>query len=119
MPEQIEGIEDHIVATAAHQLSELGPAISADANQFAVQNGVFDRQRSESCAERSKAFVLNMLPANQAAAPVFDISNGTEPVMLQLEEPVLMVKRSRDSRRIDRGDAGQHCFNYRGCRMAR
>ncbi len=34
--------------------------------------------------------------------------------MLQLEEPIVVVKWSRYSCRIDRGNTGQHSFNYLG-----
>ena len=41
---------------------------------------------------------------------VFDISKRPKTIMLQLENPILMVKRSRDSRRVDGLDAGQHAL---------
>jgi hypothetical protein len=43
----------------------------------------------------------DLLAADQAAAAVFDVGQSPEAVMLQLEEPIVVVKWSRDARRID------------------
>lgn len=108
MPEQIESIEDDILASASHQLKELTPAVSAETGQLPIEDGILDRQGRYSCAKSGEAFADDLLPTDQFAPTVFDVRQRPETVVLQLEEPVGMVKRSRDSGRVDRLNAWQH-----------
>jgi hypothetical protein len=45
VPEQIESIETHILASA-HQRRELAATAGVEANQLTIENGIFDRQRA-------------------------------------------------------------------------
>src|SRR5579864_6509864 len=97
VPEQIEGVEDRLAASFPHQLYKLAAAISAKANQLAIENRVRDRQVCQGCRECTEGFVDDLLAADQSAGTVFNVGQRPKAVMLQLENPIQMIERLRDS----------------------
>ena len=86
MPEQIERVEDRVTTPCPHQVDELAAAISAEANQLAIENRVRDRQVCQGCSECTEGFVNDLLAADQSAGTVFNVGQRPKAVMLSVQK---------------------------------
>jgi hypothetical protein len=64
--------------------------------------------------ERGKALVDDLLAADQLAGAILYIGESAEAVVLQFENPVLVVKGRGDVGGIDWIYPGQYHYNYLG-----
>src|SRR5207253_1196895 len=90
-PQQIEGVEVLQTATP-HQVIEERLAVAAEVHNLAVKNSLVMHRCADGCAEFWKCLEYVPVPRDEATLPGFDVGQGAKPVVLQLENPVLMVE---------------------------
>ena len=66
-----------------------------------------------------RQFPVSEIPVSVRRMVSRPVGDGSEPIMLQLEDPILVVKCGGDTKRIDRLDVRQHALNYPGHRGLR
>jgi hypothetical protein len=106
-PEQIPGIKTGVPAATAHKLQELA-AVRPSRMAFVTGNA------ATAALERGKALVDDLLAADQLAGAILYIGESAEAVVLQFENPVLVVKGRGDVGGIDWIYPGQYHYNYLG-----
>src|SRR5215472_18684942 len=102
-PQQVECIERNL-GLSAHQRPELTLAFSVEADDFTVQ----DRrcvQLRKGLTQGCERFVLVVLAGDERTRVVANVSQRTEAVMLDLEQPVWVVERSGYKGQLHRNDA--------------
>jgi hypothetical protein len=74
---------------AAQQGKELGPAISIEVDDFAVEDSVGDVKRTrDHVAQNTERLVRIPLPGHETCAPVLHVNQRTEAIVLSLEQSV-------------------------------
>jgi len=87
--QQVEGDEARLVLSK-QQFVELGLAVAVETHDLAVEDDRALELVGEGFRECAERFELVSIARDELAAPVLDVSQGTEAVVLDLEQPVLM-----------------------------
>ncbi len=106
-PQQIEGVEEGLTP-AREQHIELTDAVRIEAHDLAIENCIPDRELVERLLQRVERFELIAVAGDQLALVAFDVSQCSEPVVLEFEDVVRVVERLRNAGQAHGLDAGEH-----------
>ena len=93
-PEHVESIERRR-ATASHEFIKLWPPFAVQTNDLSVKDRLTIHVNVNRGAEVGKGFVDVALSRDEARGVLVNICERSEPVHLQFEDEIAMVKRLR------------------------
>lgn len=91
-PEQVEGIKAR-VGSAVQKIVELRAPVGIQANDFAVQHGIFNvEMAADPIAQLAEGFVGIAASRQHSSAFILNIGQATKSIVLDFKNPVGMAK---------------------------